>query len=476
MYRIRYWLLSFCLLSFSLRAMGQDITVASDGSGDYKTIQEALNSIPTANNSWKTVRIKDGMYDEHVMIKCSFVILVGESRSGTRLEHSISRTDWNNGDGNGSNIGTGVINVAGGMHDIVIANMHIRNTYETKEDYTEVIRTEVGTTRLWVVNCDVLCLYKDTFAAWGKTGGMYYVSDCAFRGSIDAFCPRGWCYALNCRFTETKSSSPFWHEGVSTENQRLVVQGGTVHSEYNKEIKLQNGQNYAQFYYLDPTFSDSITQLGKSATTYFYGVKGKTGLTWFADNLTANERKSMDAAWTYGGNWNPENTFPSVLPFAYMPQPYHGRYLVSSGDLTLKWIKAINCLNQKVYFGTTLHPELVGETSDSVFVLAGLKDSTTYYWKIKTVTEAGETEGRLWCFSTSGKADLSYETAVSTVEASFGTNPFCWVENNVLMSEFPMNVYTLDGKRVVSEVNRIVLTPGFYLVKAGKQTSKIIIP
>lgn len=46
--------------------------------------------------------------------------------------------------------------------------MYIRNTYEGSEDYTEVIRSETGTTRLWFINLDVLCLWKDTFAPWGK--------------------------------------------------------------------------------------------------------------------------------------------------------------------------------------------------------------------------------------------------------------------------------------------------------------------
>ena len=373
-----------------------ELVVAKDGSGNFTTIQEALNSIPTDNASWKTILVRNGSYDEHVMIKSNFVALVGESQTGTHIETSLSRTAWYNGGGNGANTGAGVVNVASNLHDIIIANLFIRNTYEATEDYTEVIRAETGTTRIWVVQCQVLCLHKDTFAPWGKNGGMYYVSDCTFRGSIDAFCPRGWCYALNCRFIETKSSSPIWHEGVATEDQRLVIQGGSVHSEYNKQVKLQNSQNYAKFYYLDVHFSDSIAELGKSATQYFYNNRGLNGLTWYADNITAAVRKPMDAAWTFGGNWDPENTFPSVLPFASLPQPYDGRYAISAGTLRLKWTKAKNSQLQKVYFGTSQNPPLLGETTTDTMVVSGLVSDTTYYWSIQN----GAVAGKVWRFST----------------------------------------------------------------------------
>ncbi len=251
----------------------------------------------------------------------------------------------------------------------------------------------------------MLCLWKDTFAPWGKAGGMYYVSDCNFRGSIDAFCPRGYCYAINCRFTETKSSSPIWHEGVATEDQKLVIQGGSVHSEYNKNVKLQNSQNYAKFYYLDLQLSDSITALGSGATAYFYGVKGLAGLNWFNNNLTLANRKPIDANWTYDGKWEPENGMPAVLPFAALPQPYSGRYAVSAAAITLKWVPARTAVLHKVYFGTTEQPDLLGETTNNFYQIPVLATNTTYYWKINTITATGEIQGKIWRFTTSDAID-----------------------------------------------------------------------
>ncbi len=246
-----------------------------------------------------------------------------------------------------------------------------------------------------------MCLYKDTFAPWGKAGGMYYVADCNFKGSIDAFCPRGYCYAINSRYTETRYSSPIWHEGVSDEDQKLVIQGGSVHSVLSKYIKLQNSQNYAKFYYLDVQLSDSISEQGVSATTNFYGVKGLTGLTWFANTLSLDQRKIIDAAWTFDGKWDPENTMPSVLPFAALPQPYNGRYAVAAGSITLKWIAARNAVSHKVYFGTSDIPTLLSETTSNHFEIPTLEKNTTYYWKVVSVTPEGETTFGIWRFTTS---------------------------------------------------------------------------
>ncbi len=403
----------FFLLSTLKLFSTNEIIVSKDGTGDFTTINAALNSIPVNNAEWKTIIVKNGVYDEHVMIKSSYIAIVGESRGGTRIEHNIPRAAWYAI--NGTNTGTGVVNIATNLHDIVIANMYIRNTFEGSEDYTEVIRSETGTTRLWFVNLDVLCLWKDTFAPWGKAGGMYYVSDCNFRGSIDAFCPRGYCYAINSRYTETKSSSPIWHEGVAGEDQKLVIQGGSVHSEYNKNVKLQNSQNYAKFYYLDLALSDSITSLGSSATAYFYGVTGLTGLSWFANSISLEQRKVMDAAWTFDGKWDPENTMPSVLPFAALPQPYNGRYAVSTGPISLKWIPARNAISHKVYFGTSDTPPLIGETNSSMYEIPNLEKNTTYYWKIVTITADGETTFGTWRFTTSDNINPVQQASLTLV-------------------------------------------------------------
>jgi pectinesterase len=390
----------------ALLAAGEaDIVVSKDGTGDFTTIMEAVNSIPANNDAWKTIRIKNGVYDEHVMIKNNFIALAGEDRYLTQIEHNLARKEWNAA--NGSNTGCGVINIWTNCHDIVIANMTVKNTYnytsDSGEDYTEVIRSETGTTRIWVVNSDILCKWKDTFALWGKDNGMYYVNNCTFRGSIDAFCPRGWCYALNCRFIETRDSSPVWMEGVSGLNQKLVVQGGSVHSEKNKKTKLQNQQGSPSFYYLDVALSDSIGSQGSSGPSYYYRVSGNSSYTWFADNISLEQRKQIDSQWTFTSNntlmWSPEDEMPPVLPFASLPQPYHKRYEVNPGKNALKWIAGKNALSHRVYLGVTDNPPFYSETS-AANIQVDLEAGKTYYWRVDVVTGSDVVAGETWSFST----------------------------------------------------------------------------
>jgi pectinesterase len=42
----------------------QKITVAKDGSGNYKTIQEAINSLDTVTTKQRTIFIKNGLYPD----------------------------------------------------------------------------------------------------------------------------------------------------------------------------------------------------------------------------------------------------------------------------------------------------------------------------------------------------------------------------------------------------------------------------
>jgi pectinesterase len=70
------------------------IIVAKDGSGNFRTIQEALNSIPKYNARNIIILIKRGTYSEKVYIERSFVTLVGEDRDSTRIVFAELRENW----------------------------------------------------------------------------------------------------------------------------------------------------------------------------------------------------------------------------------------------------------------------------------------------------------------------------------------------------------------------------------------------
>lgn len=66
---MRKWLI--ILLSLvSLQAISQQkIIVAADGSGDYKTVQGAINSLPDSSAKPRTIFIRKGTYAEKYISK-----------------------------------------------------------------------------------------------------------------------------------------------------------------------------------------------------------------------------------------------------------------------------------------------------------------------------------------------------------------------------------------------------------------------
>ena len=66
------------------------MTVAADGSGNYKTVQAALDAVPAGNTKEIVIYIKKGIYKEklHLDSTRGHVTLVGEDAAGTILTNN----------------------------------------------------------------------------------------------------------------------------------------------------------------------------------------------------------------------------------------------------------------------------------------------------------------------------------------------------------------------------------------------------
>lgn len=87
----------------AVAAAALTITVAADGSGNYTTVQAALNAVP-ANSSTRTViNIKNGTYKEVVTVDASKknVSLLGESATGVKLTYDNYSSKINPATGSG---------------------------------------------------------------------------------------------------------------------------------------------------------------------------------------------------------------------------------------------------------------------------------------------------------------------------------------------------------------------------------------
>lgn len=70
-----------------------NLTVAQDGSGEFKTINEALSTVPLKSNETFVIYIKEGVYFEYVTIPKQMwhVIFIGDGPTKTRISGNKSK-------------------------------------------------------------------------------------------------------------------------------------------------------------------------------------------------------------------------------------------------------------------------------------------------------------------------------------------------------------------------------------------------
>jgi pectinesterase len=311
-----------------------DLIVAADGSGDFKTIQAAVASIPKTNTERMVVFIKDGIYKEKIRVDASFVTLRGQSRQGTRIEFPQLDEDFTK---TPDAIGRAVINL-NRADDFVLENLTAENTAGVIGPHAFTI---LGTgDRAVIVNCDVLSHGADTVSFWRGDRGRCYQANCRLQGSVDFVCPRGWCYMTNCSFYEMKATAAVWHDGSKDKDMKFVLRD--CRFDGTNGWNLARHHHAAQFYFLDCTFSKTMIdqppfrviypldggtpgasdiarnkELDKSNVwgerSYFYNCHREGGdYGWLTNNLSAApgapKPAQINAAWTFAGKWNPEST------------------------------------------------------------------------------------------------------------------------------------------------------------------------
>ena len=304
-----------------------DLVVAADGSGDFKTVQAAVQSIPKTNSERTVIFIKNGIYREKVRVDASFVTLRGQTRDGTRIEFLQLADDFSK---NPDDLGRAVLNL-NRANDVVLDNLTVENTAGVVGPHAFAM---YGTgDRTVIQNCDVLSDGADTVSLWLGASGRYYHAGCRFRGSVDFVCTRGWCYVTNCSFYEMKSgSAAVWHDGSKNRDMKFVLRGCRFDGVDGWVLGRHHAD--AQFYFLDCTYSRSMADkpiarviypddpqrnanLDKSnlwgEREYFYDCHRDGGdFGWFTNNLTTAPGSprpgQISAAWTFAGTWNPEST------------------------------------------------------------------------------------------------------------------------------------------------------------------------
>jgi unsaturated rhamnogalacturonyl hydrolase len=416
------------------------LVVAQDGSGDFTTIQAAVDAIPNDNADHHIILVRNGTYREKVMIATSHIALVGEDRDRTQIVFAELRKNWRKT--HPDDWGAAVINIGRDVTDVTIANMTVRNDYGGDHDHQFAIRSFEGSTRIAILNANVIADGGDTVSLWNVDSGLTYYADSYFEGWVDFVCPRGWAYATNSRFFSHSETASIWHDGSAHQDSKFVIR----HSSFDGVPNFALGRNHrdGQFYLLDVSFSANIADKPLYAVAqqptpprqwperFYYSNAHRAGgdWAWFADDLPARD-EDVDAVWTFGGRWDPR-TIPPILPFASMPYPENGARLVDPAGVTLRWTPARNARADGLKPVLHLCTDAAASCRTGFSPSGPLQPGTTYYWRVD--------DGPVWSFTTDARTTRIALAGDSTMTEKSGYG-------NGLRSHISQDVAFLNAAR-----------------------------
>lgn len=173
-----YWII--CYLGVSGAGKKADFIVAADGSGDFKTVQQAIDAVPDFRKNTTVIFIKNGVYKEKLVLPGSKtkVRFVGES-----VEKTILTYDDYNAKKNifGEDIGTSGSSSFFIYGDEFFAeNITFQNS---SGPVGQAVAVWVAGDKVQFRNCRFLG-FQDTLYTYGYKSRQYY-KDCYIEGTVD---------------------------------------------------------------------------------------------------------------------------------------------------------------------------------------------------------------------------------------------------------------------------------------------------
>lgn len=174
------------------------LTVSRDGTGNYKTIQEAINSVRDLSQVQVKIFIKNGVYHEKVVVPSykTKISLVGESREGT----IITNDDYTGKPYPGKDLvgrdkfmtfTSYTVLVQG--DDFSAENLTIQNTAGR---VGQAVALHIEGDRAIIKNCKLLG-NQDTLYTASSSSRQYY-KDCYIEGTTDFIFGEATCVFQNC--------------------------------------------------------------------------------------------------------------------------------------------------------------------------------------------------------------------------------------------------------------------------------------
>lgn len=198
-------LLNGCSAPRSVKATAPDMIVAQDGSGDYTSLQAAINAVPAHSNERTVILVKDGVYATEkliVPVDKQNLTLRGASRGGTIISYHIH--DCKEGGFNNRcpaedarRWAADIIRTSATLtvlaDDFIAENLTLRNTAGPVGQAQAIT---VRGDRVVFRNCDLLS-YQDTVYLWSRAKRTYF-EGCLIVGRTDYIYGGGTAFFQEC--------------------------------------------------------------------------------------------------------------------------------------------------------------------------------------------------------------------------------------------------------------------------------------
>ena len=196
-----FFMILYFLFSFSCFAQ-KKITVSKDRSGDYTSVQEALDAVPSGNSKPVSIFIKKGIYKEVITIDArkSFISLIGEDKDKTILTFdNHAGTKLPNGD---------TLNTWTCASTFVYGNdFHAENlTFENTAGFAagQAVGLRIEGNRASLKNCRIVGNQDILFLS--GSGVKHYFNDCYIEGTTDFIFGAATAVFKNCQIHSKKNS------------------------------------------------------------------------------------------------------------------------------------------------------------------------------------------------------------------------------------------------------------------------------
>jgi hypothetical protein len=233
------------------------LTVAADGTGDFCTVQGAIDFVPQNNTQRVVISVGAGTYNEIVYVRSNkpFITVDGEDRDHTVIQYA------NNSNFNGQVSGNFRTMFGVDANDFVLTNITLHNTTPHGGSQAEAFRS--GSQRILLNHVDLMS-FQDTLLLQGKG----FVNDCYIEGDVDFMWGVGSVFFQNCELKAVTSNGYYTMirnpQGVPGDifvNCRLTRANDAITGSYLARID-PNVFPYSQVVYINCAMDAHVRPVG----------------------------------------------------------------------------------------------------------------------------------------------------------------------------------------------------------------------